>query len=109
MRCLKPEKVAAMQKSAQPQPNGELPSHWLSVFRSTQRLLERLHRRERKLLLKYEPSTTRPMKKWAWTPISSSPTDAPASCRAGCACRFSSYVGSCREVHGRHSLPYWCD
>jgi preprotein translocase subunit SecA len=54
LRCLKLEKLERIRKSAQPNAQGELPSRWLSLFRRTQRFLERLHRKERKSLLKHE-------------------------------------------------------
>lgn len=54
LRCLKPEKLERLRKSGQPNSRGELPSQWLALFRSTQRFLERLHRKERKLLLRHE-------------------------------------------------------
>jgi len=54
LRCLKVEKLERIRKAAQPNAQGELPSRWLTLFRRTQRFLERLHRKERKLLLKHE-------------------------------------------------------
>jgi preprotein translocase subunit SecA len=54
LRVTKPEKLERLRKSAQPDAKGELSSQWLGVFRSTQRFLERLHRKERKMLLKAE-------------------------------------------------------
>jgi preprotein translocase subunit SecA len=54
LRCLKQEKLERIRKSAQPNAQGELPASWISLFRRTQRFLERLHRKERKLLLKHE-------------------------------------------------------
>ena len=54
LRCLKPEKLERLRKSAQPNPAANFRSQWLALFRSTQRFLERLHRKERKLLLRHE-------------------------------------------------------
>jgi preprotein translocase subunit SecA len=54
LRCFKPEKVERLRQSAQQDGGDKLPSSWLGVFRKAQRLLERLHRKERKLLLKHE-------------------------------------------------------
>jgi preprotein translocase subunit SecA len=54
LRVLKPEKVAKIRKSAQPNGQGELSIQWLGLFRRTQRFLERHHRKERKMLLKAE-------------------------------------------------------
>jgi preprotein translocase subunit SecA len=52
--CLPPERVADLRRQARPDALGELPAQWLQVFRRTQRLLERLHARQRKSLLKIE-------------------------------------------------------
>jgi preprotein translocase subunit SecA len=54
LRCLKPEKAERLRKLAQPDAKGELPLSWVGVFRRAQRMLERLHRKERKLLLRHE-------------------------------------------------------
>jgi preprotein translocase subunit SecA len=54
LRVLKPEKVAKIRKTAQPNGQGELSIQWLGLFRRTQRFLERHHRKERKMLLKAE-------------------------------------------------------
>ena len=54
LRCLKPEKLQRIRKSAQPNDAGELTRDWLGFFRRTQRFLERIHRRERKHLLRHE-------------------------------------------------------
>jgi preprotein translocase subunit SecA len=54
LRVTKTEKLERLRKSAQPDAKGELSSQWLGLFRSTQRFLERLHRKERKMLLKAE-------------------------------------------------------
>jgi preprotein translocase subunit SecA len=54
LRVLKPQKVERLRKSAQPNAQGELSTQWLSLFRRTQRFLERHHRKERKMLLKAE-------------------------------------------------------
>ncbi len=54
LRCLKPEKLQRIRRSAQPNADGELSAEWIGLFRRTQRLLERMHRRERKMLLRHE-------------------------------------------------------
>jgi preprotein translocase subunit SecA len=54
LRCLKPERVERLRRLAQQEGGSELPLTWLGVFRSAQRSLERLHRKERKLLLRHE-------------------------------------------------------
>jgi preprotein translocase subunit SecA len=54
LRCLKPEKIARLRKKARPNADGELSLQWLGLFRRTQRFLERMHRKERKHLLKHE-------------------------------------------------------
>jgi preprotein translocase subunit SecA len=54
LRCLKPEKILRIRRSARPSAQGELSSQWLRLFRRTQRFLERMHRKERKNLLRHE-------------------------------------------------------
>jgi preprotein translocase subunit SecA len=54
LRCLKPEKLARLRRQARPKPDGELSLSWLGLFRRTQRFLEKMHRKERKHLLKHE-------------------------------------------------------
>jgi preprotein translocase subunit SecA len=54
LRCLKPEKIAQLRNRAHPNAEGEVGGKWLKLFRRTQRFLERLHRKERKMLLRHE-------------------------------------------------------
>ncbi len=54
LRCLKPEKLLRLRRSARPNAQGELSLQWLRIFRRTQRFLEKMHRKERKHLLKHE-------------------------------------------------------
>ncbi|HEV8068087.1 MAG TPA: translocase, partial [Planctomycetaceae bacterium] len=54
LRCLKPEKLVRLRRSARPNAEGELSLQWLGLFRRTQRFLEKMHRKERKNLLTYE-------------------------------------------------------
>ncbi|HET6324051.1 MAG TPA: translocase [Planctomycetaceae bacterium] len=55
LRCLKPEKLLRLRNSARPNADGELSNlQWLRLFRRTQRFLERMHRKERKNLLRHE-------------------------------------------------------
>ncbi len=54
LRCLKPEKLAAVRKRARPNRQGELSRGWVKFFRQTQRRLERMHKKARKQLLKQE-------------------------------------------------------
>ncbi len=58
LRCLKPEKVARLRAKARPNADGQLSLQWLGVFRRTQRFLEKMHRKERKHLLKHERQRT---------------------------------------------------
>jgi preprotein translocase subunit SecA len=69
LRCLKPEKLERLRKSAQPNALGEIPRQWLSLFRRTQRFLERLHRKERKLLLRHERQRTEAHQKMGLDPF----------------------------------------
>jgi preprotein translocase subunit SecA len=54
LRCLKPDKVARLRAKARPNADGQLSLQWLGLFRRTQRFLEKMHRKERKHLLKHE-------------------------------------------------------
>jgi preprotein translocase subunit SecA len=58
LRCLKPEKRQRLAATAAACPDGLLPPSWLSRFRRTQRFLERLHRKQRKDLLRHERHRT---------------------------------------------------
>jgi preprotein translocase subunit SecA len=55
LRCLKPDKLLRLRRSARPNADGEISAmQWLRLFRSTQRFLEKMHRKERKNLLRHE-------------------------------------------------------
>ena len=54
LRCLKPDKLVRLRAQARPNADGELSLSWLRLFRRTQRFLEKMHRKERKLLLRHE-------------------------------------------------------
>ena len=57
LRCLTPERIAALRQKASPDQKGELSRSWADTFRKTQRFLERQFRKQRKNLLKREKST----------------------------------------------------
>jgi preprotein translocase subunit SecA len=54
LRCLKPEKRERLKRQAANHGAPELPEKWLSLFQRTQRFLERMHRKQRKDLLRQE-------------------------------------------------------
>jgi preprotein translocase subunit SecA len=54
LRCLKPAERESMRRRAQPTDSGELPATWLPDFRKTQKFLEKMHRKQRRDLLKAE-------------------------------------------------------
>jgi preprotein translocase subunit SecA len=54
LRCLKPDKLVRLRRKARPNAEGELSLQWLRLFRRTQRFLEKMHRKERKHLLRHE-------------------------------------------------------
>jgi preprotein translocase subunit SecA len=54
LRTLEPRELRRLQSRARPGPDGVLASRWLSVFRSAQRRLERLHAKQRQQMLKHE-------------------------------------------------------
>ncbi|MGQ0635938.1 MAG: preprotein translocase subunit SecA [Planctomycetaceae bacterium] len=66
--CLPPERLVELRRQARPDAQGELPAQWLRVFRRTQRLLERLHARQRKSLLKIEQKRIETYKKMGLDP-----------------------------------------
>ena len=68
MRCLKPEKLERIQKSARRNARGELPTLWIRFFKKTQRFLERLHRKQRKQLLRQEKHRTETYEKMGLDP-----------------------------------------
>lgn len=54
LRCREPKEVARKRRVALPDRYGELGRTWLRYFRRVQNFLERMHRRQRKHLLKQE-------------------------------------------------------
>ncbi len=68
LRCLKPEKLARIRKSARPDSRGELSASWNGFFKRTQRFLERLHRKQRKQLLRQEEHRTETYEKMGLDP-----------------------------------------
>jgi preprotein translocase subunit SecA len=54
LRCLAAEKIARIRARAAALVRPELPPEFLKVFYRAQRMLERLHARNRKVMLKYE-------------------------------------------------------
>jgi preprotein translocase subunit SecA len=54
LRCREPKEVARKRRVALPDRYGELGRTWLRYFRRVQTFLERMHRRQRKHLLKQE-------------------------------------------------------
>ncbi len=54
LRCLTPEKLASIRKKAFPDQYGELPGNWLSLFKKTQKYLERMHYKQRRDMLKQD-------------------------------------------------------
>jgi preprotein translocase subunit SecA len=69
LRCLTPEKVGGLQRTAGPGRDGRLPSTWHTVFRNTQRKLERQHRKQRKDLLKQEKFRSEAYRKMGLDPF----------------------------------------
>lgn len=58
LRCLDPKKLLRIVKSANPNADGELPASWYRFFTKTQRYLERMHLKQRNMLLKQEKMRT---------------------------------------------------
>jgi preprotein translocase subunit SecA len=54
LRCLTPEARQKLRDQANPNKKGELASTWLGVFQRTQRFLERMHIKQRKMMLRQE-------------------------------------------------------
>ncbi len=54
LRCLTPEARQKLKDQARPNKQGELSASWLGLFQKTQRFLERLHIKQRKLMLRQE-------------------------------------------------------
>ena len=52
--ALEPKRLARLQQSARPNRDGELARSWVRLFKKTQRRLEKLHIKQRKMLLKQE-------------------------------------------------------
>lgn len=65
---LTPEKRQFLKESAGPDANGELPAGWLRLFQRTQRMLERLHTKQRKRLLKFEKDQRKKYRKLGLDP-----------------------------------------
>ncbi len=59
LRCLKPRRLQKIRRRARSGADGELPRHWVSLFKRTQRYLERLHKKQRRKLLKREEQRNR--------------------------------------------------
>ncbi len=54
LTSLPPDRVKRLQNRALKVSRGELPAHWVGLFRKTQRFLERHHYKQRKEMLKHE-------------------------------------------------------
>jgi preprotein translocase subunit SecA len=54
LRCLTPEARQKLRDQASPNKQGELGSSWLPLFHKTQRFLEKLHVKQRKMMLRQE-------------------------------------------------------
>ncbi len=54
LRCLTSEAREKLKEQANPNQKGELPGSMLSLFKKTQRFLERLHVKQRKMMLRQE-------------------------------------------------------
>jgi preprotein translocase subunit SecA len=57
-RCLKPRARERLKRRAGSNAKGELPAGWVRAFRRTQRVLERMHAKQRRELLKQEKQRT---------------------------------------------------
>ncbi len=69
LRCLKPEKRDRLKQRAAQYGDSELPSKWVGLFRRTQRFLEKMHRRQRKDLLRQEKQRTEMYEKMGLDPF----------------------------------------
>ncbi|MCH8828849.1 MAG: translocase, partial [Planctomycetes bacterium] len=69
LRVLEPDKRRRMLKQASPDKKGEISRSWISVFKRTQRFLQRTHRKQRKLLLKQEKNRLQTYKKMGLDPF----------------------------------------
>lgn len=70
LRCLKLEKRESLKRRAVAEAvQGELSGSWISVFERTQRFLERMHRKQRKDLLRQERQRTESHKKMGLDPF----------------------------------------
>jgi len=54
LRCLTKEARDKLRQQAKPNKHGELSSNWLGLFQRTQRFLEKLHVKQRKMMLRQE-------------------------------------------------------
>ena len=69
LRCLPEHKRRRLQAKARSESDGELSVRWESVFRSAQRSLEKMHRKQRKQLLKRENQHAEAYEKMGLDPI----------------------------------------
>ncbi|MCA8996640.1 MAG: translocase, partial [Planctomycetaceae bacterium] len=68
LTALTPEKRQYYLETARPNKNGELSSNWLGLFKRTQRMLEKLHTKQRKRLLKFEKEQRKKYRKLGLDP-----------------------------------------
>ena len=54
LRCRDTDLLERFRSQARPDRTGSLELSWLGIFRGTQRMLERQHRKQRRELLKHE-------------------------------------------------------
>ena len=69
LRVLTPDKRRALIRRAAPNAQGELSSRWLGLFKRTQRMLEKLHTKQRKRLLKFEKDQRKKYRKIGLDPF----------------------------------------
>ena len=68
LRALKPDLRAKALRRARPNESGELSHNWLPFFIKTQRLMEKLHKKQRRDLLKHEAQRNRAYDKMGLDP-----------------------------------------
>jgi preprotein translocase subunit SecA len=66
---LEPSRLTRLQKRSRPDRQGELSRSWVKLFQKTQRKLERLHIKQRKLLLKQEKEQLKKYKRMGLDPF----------------------------------------
>src|SRR5690606_26570603 len=66
---MEPSRLLRLRKRARPNARGELTRSWLKLFQSTQRKLEKLHIKQRKLLLKQEREQLKKYKRMGLDPF----------------------------------------